>query len=158
MSFANTTNNLGPSFLDWSCGLKKWWSARKHTSHFGRQPWWHGLWITAAMETDVPGDITAITVCSSVSHINTHTKSYLHYQCWPCSERPLKGHSVLLLLPVKCQQATPAPSDPSVPPNNKLQSRCWGALKHQTSSRQRWALLGQCSCFWTVIHHTMWEG
>lgn len=75
------------------------------------------------METDRERDVTVIGICSSVSHINMHsraqttnTQSYLHYQYWPCSvqDTELKGHSVLLLSPVKCHQATLVSSSPSV--------------------------------------------
>lgn len=59
----------------------------------------------------------------SVPHKHTHweahttnTQPYLHYQYRPCSvqDTELKGHSVLLLSPVKCHQATLVSSSSSV--------------------------------------------
>lgn len=90
------------------------------------------------METDRQRDFTVIGICSSASHINTHsqeqttnTQSYLHYQYRPCSmqDTKLKGHSVLLPSPMKCHQATLVSCSPSVCDislNNKLQSCCRG--------------------------------
>lgn len=62
--------------------------------------------------------VVGICVAHKHAHSQTHTtntQSYLHYRYRPRSEQDtqLKGHSVLLLSPVKCQQATLVSSSPS---------------------------------------------
>lgn len=87
---------------------------------YGRHCWWHWLRITAAIETDRQRDTTVGGICGPHKHTHsrahtTNTQSYLHYQYRPCSvqDTELKGHSVLLLSPVKCHQATLVSSRPS---------------------------------------------
>lgn len=87
------------------------------------KPRWHRLWITAVTETGRQALETSLTLGFALLQcptINTHTESCLYNQQWPAAWVPsvqdteLIGHSVLLLSPVKCHQATPALSGRSV--------------------------------------------
>lgn len=85
-----------------------------------RRWWWRWIRITAAMETDRQRDTAVVGICVAHKHTHsqahtTNTQPYLHYQYRPCSvqDTELKGHSVLRLSPVKCQQAALVSSSPS---------------------------------------------
>lgn len=153
--------------------MKKTTARPSKYSHaaYGRRCWWPWLRITAAIETDRQRDITVVGIC--VPHKHTHTFTSTHYKHTVLSSLSIQalqraghraersqcvaavasemsaGHSCLI---------QPVCLSCDVYLNNKLQSCCRGASKHQTAYKQRWALLGQCCSFYIAIRQTMGVG
>lgn len=138
-----------------------------HGAH-GRCCCWHWLRITAATETDRQRDTTVVGIC--VPHKRTHsqahttnTQSYLHYQYRPCSvqDTGLKGHSVLLLSPAKCQQATLVSSSPSASNVTSLWTISYSlaAEVHQNIKQptDRGELFRDNASFSILSYATQWE-